>query len=68
MPEEEQIRVAEIMRDRANEEHAAELQRVERVTGVKLTSAELITIGSRDPHAGRLSEGDTASRQVFLNR
>lgn len=30
MPEEEQIRVAEIMRDSANKEHAAGLRRVAR--------------------------------------
>jgi hypothetical protein len=45
MPEEEQIRVAELMRDSANEEHAAALRRVERVTGVKQSGAELVAFG-----------------------
>ena len=43
-PEEEMERVAEIMRNSANEEHAAALRRVERVTGVKLAAAEVVAI------------------------
>ena len=38
-------RVAEILRDRANAEHAAELRRVERVTGIKQAGAELVAFG-----------------------
>ena len=46
MPEEENIRVAEILRDSANAEHAAELRRVERVTGIKQSGAELVAFGN----------------------
>ena len=45
MPEEENIRVAELMRDSANKKHAAELRRVERVTGIKQAGAELVAFG-----------------------
>ena len=37
-------RVAEILRESANDKHTAELRRIERVTGVKLAAAEVVAM------------------------
>jgi hypothetical protein len=42
--EEENERVAEILRESANDKHTAELRRIERVTGVKLAAAEVVAM------------------------